>query len=175
MSVQTQIDRISGNVSAALSAIAEKGVTVPDGSNSDALAELIASIQAEGGGGNIVSGSISWATIPPIQVQTEFVHNLGVVPKLFLIYPAFNITSSIQKNIGIHLISTGSLGAISRYSNGNIKIYSDLSNYVMKSMQDFSTSGPGVYADSTKLIFITYLDTVFTVNPGDIYNWIAVG
>lgn len=50
MSVQTQIDRISGNVSAALTAIADKGVTVPDGSTSDALAELIASIEAGGGG-----------------------------------------------------------------------------------------------------------------------------
>ena len=38
MSVQTQIDRISGNVAAALAAIADKGVTVPDGSTSDALA-----------------------------------------------------------------------------------------------------------------------------------------
>lgn len=53
MSVQTQIDRISGNVSAALSAIAGKGVTVPEGSNSDALAELIASIEA--GGGSVTS------------------------------------------------------------------------------------------------------------------------
>lgn len=53
MSVQTQIDRISGNVSAALSAIAEKGVTVPDGSNSDALASLIASIEAGGGGDSV--------------------------------------------------------------------------------------------------------------------------
>ena len=53
MSIQTQIDRISGNVSAALSAIAGKGVTVPDGSNSDALAELIASIEAGGGGDSV--------------------------------------------------------------------------------------------------------------------------
>ena len=49
MSIQTQIDRISGNVSAALSAIVEKGVTVPDGSTSDALAELITSIEVGGG------------------------------------------------------------------------------------------------------------------------------
>ena len=175
MSIQTQIDRISRNVSAALSAIVEKGVTVPDGSTSDALAELITSIKA--GGGNIASGSISWATAPINLVQTEFMHNLGVVPKLFLIHPTFDITSSTQKNIGIHLISTGSLGAISRYSNRSIKIYSDFSQYVMKSMQDFpvSETDAGVYADSTKLIFRTYLDSVFTVNPGDIYNWIAVG
>lgn len=61
MSVQTQIDRIYGNVSAALSAIAEKGVTVPDGSNSDALRELILSIEAGGGnsiwGGKFTTGS----------------------------------------------------------------------------------------------------------------------
>lgn len=48
MSIQTQIDRISDNVTAALSAIVEKGVTVPEGSTSDALAGLIASIEAGG-------------------------------------------------------------------------------------------------------------------------------
>lgn len=49
MSVQTEIDRISGNITAALAAIADKGVTVPDGSTSDTLAELIQAIQAGGG------------------------------------------------------------------------------------------------------------------------------
>ncbi len=44
MSVQSQINRISGNVTAALSAIAEKGVTVGSDANSDDLATLIASI-----------------------------------------------------------------------------------------------------------------------------------
>ena len=53
MSVQTQIDRISGNVSAALAAIAEKGVIVPDGSNSDALHELILSIEGGCGGDSV--------------------------------------------------------------------------------------------------------------------------
>lgn len=48
MSVQSEITRISGNVTAALAAIADKGVTVPDGSTSDALAGLIASIEAGG-------------------------------------------------------------------------------------------------------------------------------
>lgn len=50
MSVQSEISRISGNVAAALAAIAEKGVSVPSGSKSDALASLIASIEAGGGG-----------------------------------------------------------------------------------------------------------------------------
>ena len=47
MSVQTQIDRISDNVSAALSAIEAKGAAVPVGSTSDDLANLILTIGAK--------------------------------------------------------------------------------------------------------------------------------
>lgn len=63
MSIATETARIKGNVAAALAAVAEKGVTVPDGSTSDALAELIASIDAGGGdtllGYNLLSGTIT--------------------------------------------------------------------------------------------------------------------
>lgn len=44
MSISSEISRISGNVQAALTAIANKGVTVASGSNSDDLATLIAAI-----------------------------------------------------------------------------------------------------------------------------------
>lgn len=44
-----QVIRIRENVSAALTAIGNKGVTVPSGANSDDLATLIASIQTGGG------------------------------------------------------------------------------------------------------------------------------
>lgn len=44
MSIQSEITRISGNVSDSLDAVAAKGVTVPAGSNSDDLPSLIASI-----------------------------------------------------------------------------------------------------------------------------------
>ena len=44
MSIQSQINRIAGNVTAALTAIGNKGVTVPSGSDSDDLATLIAAI-----------------------------------------------------------------------------------------------------------------------------------
>ena len=50
MSISSEITRISGNVSAALTAIGAKGVTVPSGSNSDDLATLIAAIETGGGG-----------------------------------------------------------------------------------------------------------------------------
>ncbi len=68
--IQIQIDRISGNVTDALAAIAAKGVTVPTGSKSDALAELIGAIEAGGGGvtvqkqsGTVTTGSNGRATI----------------------------------------------------------------------------------------------------------------
>jgi len=44
MSIQTEISRISTNVSNALNAIAQRGVTIPSGSGSGNLSELIASI-----------------------------------------------------------------------------------------------------------------------------------
>lgn len=83
MSVQTQIDRISGNVSAALTAIANKGVTVPDGSTSDALAELIASIEAGGGSSKFVAGSF----IPESNIlRADIEHGLGEIPNVYIIY-----------------------------------------------------------------------------------------
>ena len=44
MSIQSEIDRISDNVSETLSAIAEKGVAVPTDANSDDMADLVRSI-----------------------------------------------------------------------------------------------------------------------------------
>lgn len=61
MSVQSEITRLSDNVTAALAAIADKGVTVPDGSNSDSLAALIESIEA-GGAGELFHAEITPAT-----------------------------------------------------------------------------------------------------------------
>lgn len=51
MSIQSEINRISGNVSDSLDAVAEKGVTVPQGANSDDLAGLIAIIPGLPSGG----------------------------------------------------------------------------------------------------------------------------
>lgn len=48
MSISSEITRISGNVTDALAAIAQKGVTVPSGSNSDDLATLIGQISSGG-------------------------------------------------------------------------------------------------------------------------------
>lgn len=65
MSIATDVSRIKGNINAALAAIADKGVTVPAGSTSDALAGLIASIEAGGGGSGAESGEWACGTYTP--------------------------------------------------------------------------------------------------------------
>lgn len=55
MSIASEISRISQNVADSLTAVANKGVTVPTGSNSDDLPGLIAQISQGGGGGVIIS------------------------------------------------------------------------------------------------------------------------
>lgn len=68
MSIQTQISRISGAVSAALTALTKKGVTVPSGTKVDSLASLIENIStgtdtsdATAAAGDILSGKTAYA------------------------------------------------------------------------------------------------------------------
>ena len=90
MSIATDVARIKGNITAALAAIADKGVTVPDGSTSDALAGLIAAIDAGVGGGKIATGTyVSSDTT----YSFVFKHSLGVLPNLIMAYT----TASIQE------------------------------------------------------------------------------
>lgn len=64
MSIQSEITRISGNVTDSLTAVANKGVTVPSGSNSDDLAGLIALIPT-GGGGSVTQDQDGFIVLPP--------------------------------------------------------------------------------------------------------------
>ena len=92
MSVQTQIDRISGAVSAALTALAEKGVTVPAGTKVDGLAALIAAIEAGGGGTGVqvVSGTFTPAEEIVLTYSDPYLleHNSGFTPKMYVFWKA---------------------------------------------------------------------------------------
>lgn len=83
MGIATDLSRVKSNITAALSAIADKGVTVPDGSNSDALAELIASIEAGGGGYEVTYGLIT-----PAEDSTtiSWEHGLSKAPTFGMIF-----------------------------------------------------------------------------------------
>lgn len=126
MSVQSEINRISSNVTAALAAIADKGVTVPDGSNSDSLASLIAAIEA-GGGGGFDCGFFTLAKDSTIGAEIQ--HNLGVVPSANIVIQLTNhyythsggtflLMIADFKNLGDLIIQSSSRGKFSTTYQG---------------------------------------------------------
>ena len=58
MSISSEISRIAQNVADSLTAVANKGVTVPVGSNSDDLPDLIAQIETGGGGSIVITDTL---------------------------------------------------------------------------------------------------------------------
>ena len=104
MSVQSEITRLSDNVTAALAAIADKGVTVPGGSNSDSLAALIESIEAGGGNAKFASGSF---TPESNYTKANVEHGLGEIPNVYAVF-TYDIdgTQDVLTNKIIILICT---------------------------------------------------------------------
>lgn len=82
-SIQTEIDRIAANVTAALTACADKGASVPDGSTSDDLAAIIAAIEAGGGGVTAVSGTF---TLAADATNYTVEHGLGKTPTFAVLF-----------------------------------------------------------------------------------------
>ena len=74
MSISSEITRISGNVSDALTAIANKGVTVPSGSNSDDLATLIAQITGGGGAGAVYQDANGYVVLDDDEPYTQTIN-----------------------------------------------------------------------------------------------------
>lgn len=77
MSIASEISRIQQNVTDSLAAVANKGVTVPSGSNSDDLPDLIALIPTGGGGMTVVEtpdshgGTIVTITGEEVKLQSK--------------------------------------------------------------------------------------------------------
>lgn len=99
MAIENSIDRLRTNVSAALAAIAEKGVDVT-GADSDDLAALIALIS---GGGGYTNGEFTVAATSSGTAEAVTVtHDLGKIPDI-----AVAINSSLaaqQSPFGIILV-----------------------------------------------------------------------
>lgn len=104
MSVQTQIDRIDGNVKKALAKIAEKGVSVAADANSDDLEALIAAIEAGGSGGGLcATGTLTIAedTNNVYIPHTVLAYEGSVYPKFVFVCPVIRETqSNISTNFG---------------------------------------------------------------------------
>lgn len=188
MSVQTQIDRIDGNVKKALAKIAEKGVTVASDANSDDLEALIAAIEAGGGGGNI---SMSFGNISPAEQTSELTisHGLGKTPNFFAVFIQNSYsgdTSSTPQSMQIILFApkNSAYGANVGNSKGTTstllgtfsgsKTY-DTVSYSVRSGKAASSSYVIVSANETS---VTVYTTKGDKNPKFIaageYRWIAI-
>lgn len=119
MSISSEITRLSGNVSAALTAIGNKGVTVPQGANSDDLATLIAAIET-GDGGDEPSGP-TYETIVPEQTFTPTNdYNLLTFTELLVVGETYRyIVNGVEKT-GVAADFYGSivLGSYTDYNSG---------------------------------------------------------
>ena len=136
MSVQTQIDRISGAVQSAIAALTEKGVTVPDGTKVDGIAALIASIEAGGGGSVEPFSEIVTGTITYSDISTEF-----LLPKANDLRCAYFIKINYWNNIidvpidyTVHLLAVNAPTNLG-YSSG---ISSSSSVYMVKGLEAFN-------------------------------------
>lgn len=72
MSVQSEITRLEAAKAAISQAITEKGVTVPNGTMLDAMAQLISAIEAGGGDLSIHNRKVQWGSFIPTQTFTGY-------------------------------------------------------------------------------------------------------
>lgn len=168
MSVQTQIDRISGNVAAALSAIAEKGVTVPDGSNSDALAELIASIEAGGGLPDGITAIATGTYTPAGDLRTGTIeHGLGVTPSFFFMCADVRVSASDTKYVVMDYASRDkTCFSAFRQEPSSSSSYRYSGKLLLPSQ-------PPMHNESSVTIDCIYNDTTGFFGGGMQYRWIA--
>ena len=170
MGIVTDLSRVKSNITAALAAIAEKGVTVPDGSNSDALAELIASIEAGSGGEYIVEEG---QFVPTQNVNTygTIEHSLGVAPFFYGIFlsesSSMNITVSTNTVILVCGYVGGNSYAVGKHLNDNS--YNARFNH-SPVISDTATTEKYIYAKN-----ITINGSQFMYIAGKTYKWIAIG
>lgn len=170
MSVQSEINRIKGNVTAALAKIAEKGVTVPDGANSDNLAPLIESIEAGGGGAYIVEEG-QFVPTENVKSYGSIEHSLGVAPFFYVIF--LSESSSMNTNI-----STSTVILSCCYVGGNAyRVGKHLNDGSYNARFDHipvtsnrATTEKYIYANA-----ITANSSQFFYIAGKTYKWIAIG
>lgn len=105
MSISSEITRISNAKTAIAESIANKGVTVPDGTKIDGMATLIDSIPTGGGGGNDEVYEITITDADSVIITSDYLQN-GV--KINLSDEAYNyIKTNAPRFLKISEISDG--------------------------------------------------------------------
>lgn len=172
MGIASDWARIKGNINAALAAIAEKGVTVPDGSNSDALAGLIASIQAGGASGlaKVATGTVT-ISYPKLS-ELEIAHGLGVAPDFAMLYAETSVfdKSGIMGAIIFKLSDGHDLYINAGKYSGNTRgvYFSSMSNWTDTNLDDTKVT-------FTSELIMSGSSSSKTVNfdTNSTYRWIA--
>lgn len=184
MSIATDVSRIKGNITAALAAIAEKGVTVPDGSTSDALASLIASIEAGSGGVELQYNRLYLAatgTFTPAE-RTEFTdssplvidHNAGIIP--FVVMVGSNGMAEVND---LDFIVTWRIPHWNASYYGNSRLYSVSSRRGSTSGSINTKHGiayhPQLGKWDIKKVDVAQANISLFVNAGKTYTWRVYG
>ena len=163
MSIAADWARIKGNIIGALSAIGDKGVTVPDGSTSNNLAELIAQISSGGMSLPDFVSEINFGTFTKTYSvsSVKVAHGLSGKPKGFAVWVSSSskqdkLNAVFGVNMSYYNYSTGGAfsGAIFFLKSPNISYQNT--------------------CDSDETYCYLYTSTYnFSVYSGVAYNWIA--
>lgn len=163
MGIAKDLSRVKSNITAALSAIADKGVTVPDGSTSDALAGLIASIEA--GGGKIF---IEERTFASDATEATITHDLGELPSIMVQLMMETTSGKYTKKarIGVGYIKDGNLKGTTAYNSSTSSSFNFNNKAPFKSINEVgnttctfipcggNTAGSYYYAGDTYLFVL---------------------
>ena len=117
--MSTQLYTEYANVQNALAVLATKGVTIPDGANSNNLVELIAAIEVGGGGEDatlLKSGTLSVSANTALSRFT-FNHDSGIIPRTLLLLNSRAISTSNTGTMAYALCNTGD--GVTRYIVGS--------------------------------------------------------
>lgn len=160
MSVQTQIDRISGAVQSALAALSEKGVEVPAGTKVDGLAALIAAIEAGGGSGGMSSGTITFSENTPVNGYT-ITHGI-TSPRLFVIAGVTGTKASGSVHLWARCWNTMFSGVHMSTSSKNATLYikKDYFDFNSNSINLTSIQGSEYFVSNTQYWWVCYTDEV---------------
>lgn len=165
---------VDNAVTAAIIALTDKGVTVPDGTNVTGLADLIAAIEAGGVDMNVVTGTFT----PVERVSTyEIEHGLGVIPKVILLESNISGVSLDSSPISGEVITVSyahGYMTCARYvysAGGKFYVYHN-KDYDITTSNKAVTSAGISNANETTLVFYgltSYFQTTRT------YCWVIMG
>lgn len=176
MSVQTEITRIESAKTAIATAIAGKGVTVPDGTLLDGMAALIESIEADleyNRLKKVAGGTFTVTERTQISSDNRFIfeHNSGVVPFLFII--TASTTSSAHD---LNFIVTFRIPNANAYTNSLVVSFSSRrASSSTTYYASHSTELGSIIASSWDTQYVSIVDYKVNnyLNTGITYTWAA--